>query len=386
MHPPSFRRDRATILLYLLLSYYAYLQAIVAPAMNFIAAEQDLSDTTRGLHLSAFAIGMILVGLIGERTAARFGRPQTVWGGCLGMGIGAVVLAFGQTPFVTIPAAFIMGFLGSHTLIMTQALLSDRHAQHRAIPLTEANVVAVIFAAAAPLLVGASAGTLGWRAPLLIGAALLLIMWAVGRSWITDVPSPHKQEARATTRNALPMRFWLFWSVAFFGVSVEWSMIFWNAAYLERVGSLTTTDATSASTLFLTGMVVGRIIGSRLAHSAEPARLLVVSLGLAIFGFSIFWLAPITDLRLVGLALCGVGIANVWPLTLPTATSLVPQATDLANARMSLSASSATLIAPQILGSLADGVGIQNAVLLAGAMTLCALLAAIAGLAQQGKD
>jgi fucose permease len=302
------------------------------------------------------------------------------------MGIGAVVLAFGQTPFVTIPAAFIMGFLGSHALIMTQALLSDRHVQHRAIPLTEANVVAVIFAAAAPLLVGASAGTLGWRAPLLIGAALLLIMWAVGRSWITDVPSPHKQEARATTRNALPMRFWLFWSVAFFGVSVEWSMIFWNAAYLERVGSLTTTDATSASTLFLTGMVVGRIIGSRLAHSAEPARLLVVSLGLAIFGFSIFWLAPITDLRLVGLALCGVGIANVWPLTLPTATSLVPQATDLANARMSLSASSATLIAPQILGSLADGVGIQNAVLLAGAMTLCALLAAIAGLAQQGKD
>lgn len=386
MQPTPFRRDRATILLYLLLSYYAYLQAIVAPAMNFIAAERDLTDTVRGLHLSAFAVGMILVGLIGERVAKRFGRPQTVWGGCLGMGIAAIILTLGQTPLVTIPATFIMGFVGSHAIIMTQALLSDRHAQHRAIPLTEANVVAIVFVAAAPLLVGAAAGTLGWRTPLIVGAGVLVPLWLIGSKWITDISSPKVQIAKADRRSALPMRFWLFGAVAFFGVSVEWSMIFWSAAYLERVGNLTTTDATSASTLFLLGMVVGRIIGSWLTHTAEPARLLVVSLGLAIFGFSIFWLAPIHDLRLVGLALCGVGIANIWPLTLPTATATVPQATDLANARMSLSASLAIFIAPQVLGSLGDNIGIQNAVLVAGAMTLCALLAALAGLAQSARN
>lgn len=383
MQSPPFHRDRATILLYLLLAYYAYLQAIVAPAMNFIAAEQDLSDTVRGFHLSAFAIGMVLVGLIGDRVAARFGRPQTVWAGCLGIGIGTIVLALGQSALVTIPAAFVMGFVGSHALIMTQALLSDRHARQRAIPLTEANVVAIIFAASAPLLVGVVANRLDWRAPLLIGAALLIPLWAIGRTWIADIASPHAQTPKAKARDTLPVRFWIFWAVAFFGVSVEWSMIFWSAAYLERIGSLTTTDATSASALFLVGMVVGRIIGSRLTRIAEPARLLVVSLGLAIFGFSIFWLAPITDLRLVGLLLCGMGIANVWPLTLPTATALAPHATDLANARMSLSASSAIFVAPQVLGSLADGVGIQNAVLVAGAMTLFALLAAIAGLTRR---
>jgi MFS family permease len=375
-----FQRDRTTLLLYALLAYYAYLQSIVAPAMNFIAQEQGLSDSLRGMHLSVFAIGMVLAGLFAERVAAFVGRPQTVWGGCAGIGIGAVILSIGQAPALTLLATFLMGSAGACALIMQQALLSDRHHEHRARPITEANVVAIILAGLAPLAVGSAAVSLGWRAPLIGGAAALIIFWIIGSRWIVDKTVPTRIVRTTTLSFNLPFRYWVFWGVAFFGVGVEWSMIFWSGVYLERVGGLTTSDATSASTLFFVGMIIGRILGSQLARSAEPARLLVVSIALALFGFSIFWLAPETDMRLVGLSITGLGVANLWPLTLTTATALAANATDLANARMSLSASLSTLLAPQILGSLADSVGIQNAILVAGAMTICALAAGIAGL------
>jgi MFS family permease len=380
MPQSTFRRDRATILLYFLLALYAYLQSIIAPAMNFVAREQGLTDTLRGFHLSAFSVGVVFAGISAERIAARIGRPRTVWRGCFLMAGGILLLTFGQTTVITMLSTLIMGFVGACALIMQQALLSDRHPTQRAIPLTEANVVAIIFAASAPFLVGIAASSVGWRIPLLLGASLIIVYWAIGRTWIDDKAPAIKAEHSAPKSRTLPLRYWIYWSVAFFGVAVEWSMIFWSAAYLERVGGLTTTDATSASTIFLFGMVIGRIIAIPLTRRTDPTRLLVVSIGMAIFGFSTFWLAPQADLRLVGLGMCGLGIANIWPLTLPTATGLVPHATDLANARMTLSFSLSTLIVPQVLGSLADVVGIQSAMLVVAAMLFFALMSALAGM------
>ena len=58
-HPP-FLRDRFTWLAYLMLAYFAYLQAVLGPLVPFLRDELHLSYTVSGLHLSAFSIGMVL--------------------------------------------------------------------------------------------------------------------------------------------------------------------------------------------------------------------------------------------------------------------------------------------------------------------------------------
>jgi len=64
---------------------------------------------------------------------------------------------------------------------------------------------------------------------------------------------------------------------------------------------------------------------------------------------------------LLGLFIAGLGIANLFPLTLSAATSTAPEQIDKASARVSLAAGTAILIAPQILGTIADQTSIHFA-------------------------
>ncbi|MCI0351309.1 MAG: hypothetical protein L0Z53_17945, partial [Acidobacteriales bacterium] len=116
----SFVRDRFTWLAYCMLAYYAYMQAAVSQVMLFLSEELDLNYTIRGYHLSAFALGMVLVGISADRVAQRFGRRTAFWAGGLGMALGAVLLAAGRHAIVTIAASFAMGFLGTYLLVMIQ--------------------------------------------------------------------------------------------------------------------------------------------------------------------------------------------------------------------------------------------------------------------------
>ena len=50
---PTFVRDRFTWLAYLMLGYYAYLQAANGPLMPFLRADLGINYTTGGLHFSA---------------------------------------------------------------------------------------------------------------------------------------------------------------------------------------------------------------------------------------------------------------------------------------------------------------------------------------------
>ncbi|MEJ7653375.1 MAG: hypothetical protein WKH64_08525 [Chloroflexia bacterium] len=81
----EFRRDRSTWLAYIMLGYFAYTQAALGPIMPFLRAELKIGYTVGALHLSAFAVGMIAVGLFGDRIAERrgragcTGRAQQVW-------------------------------------------------------------------------------------------------------------------------------------------------------------------------------------------------------------------------------------------------------------------------------------------------------------------
>ncbi len=136
-----FVRDRFTWLAYILLACFTYLQAILGPMMPFLRTELNLSFTMGGLHLSAFAVGMILAGVIGVRVLALLGRQLVFWGGAMGMAGGAFFLAVDGHVLVTLVATLAMGTFGALMLVTIQATLADRHGERRAIAFTEANVV-----------------------------------------------------------------------------------------------------------------------------------------------------------------------------------------------------------------------------------------------------
>jgi MFS family permease len=76
-----FRRDELTWLAFGMLGFYNYLLSGLGPLMPSLREELGLSYTIASLHFSAFAVGMILAGLIGDRVVRRIERRTVFWTG-----------------------------------------------------------------------------------------------------------------------------------------------------------------------------------------------------------------------------------------------------------------------------------------------------------------
>ena len=375
--------DRFTWLAYLLLGYFAYLQAALGPAMPFLRDDLHINHTVGSLHVSAFALGVIGSGMVCDRLVRRYSRRRILWIGATGMALGAICLALGRTSFLTIPAALLMGGFGALLLILIQSTLADRHGSRRAIALTEANVVASICAGLAPVLVGSFQGSgLGWRAALYVAFAALALLALFGRGVALPAQAATETGSFANTSTAsgsgLPRLFWVYWVLILFCTAIEWSVVVWSADFLHDAGGLSAVNAASVLGVFFVAEVIGRVIGSRLTHSRSIISLLLLALIVTLAGFPLLWLAPLAPLRIVGLLITGLGVANLFPLTLAAATSVSPRHADSASSRLALAGGIAVFTAPLLLGRLADTFGIARAY---GVIALLALVAlAIAGL------
>jgi len=359
-----FQRTRFTWLAYGMLGYYAYLQSVLGPIMPFLRDELRLSFSVGGLHATAYAIGMVLVGLAGERVMQALGTRRTFWFGGMGMAAGALLFLSAQSVLVTLGAVFVMGWLGTLLLATIQATLAHTYREQRAIALLESNIMAACFAALPPLIVGFSAAIgLGWRTALFVAAGGWFIAALLFRD--TAIPSsPPAQKSHDSKDEHLPVLFWLYWVATFLGTAMEWVLILWSAEFLVNTTGLGPAFASISVVLFSGMAIVGRLIGSRLVRRYVAGRLLLLALSIVSLGFPLFWLGAHVPLKLIGLGIAGLGIANLFPLGLSAGANSAPTLPNQASARISLASGLAILLIPQILGIAADQFGIQRAFVL----------------------
>lgn len=391
----SFNRDRYTWLAYLLLAFYGYFLNVLGPITPFLKDELHLSYTVSSLHFTAFAFGILLVGLAGHLVIARLGRWHGLWFGALGMSAGVILLALGRSAPVTIAAAFLMGLVGSLILAIIPSTLSDWHGERRAVALTEANLIASLVDSAAPLMVGWFALTAGgWRLGLVIVACTpLFLRLSLGRVEPVPVevePQPGLEPPSASLNGSrlagvpLPALYWAYWAAIVMAVSVEFCMIFWSANYLETGLGLPKVNAAQAVSLFLGAMIVGRLASSRLVQRFAAHRLVLASILLAAAGFLAFWMAVRPLLAEAGLFITGLGVAGLYPLILSLAIGTASGQTVQASARATLASGTAIFTLPLVLGRLADAVGLHLAygvviLLLASAFLIVQFTVRLAG-------
>ncbi|WP_309570306.1 MFS transporter [Deinococcus sp.] len=367
---PVFHRDWQVTLGYAGFGLYSFCVALLGPAVPFLRAELHLSYGTAGLHATMFALGAVVVGAAGERLTHRLGRSLTFRLGAAGTGLAVALLAAGRIPAVTLLASLLLGLGTSMLLTTAQALLSDRDGSHQRIALMEAGIVSSLSGSLAGLLIGAAQQSgPGWRA-----ALILPVLGALTLTGRGSRPSTRSLTLPTTAAEPLPRPFWLAWYLVLAVVTVEWCLSFWAAAYLTSRG-LTPSAAAGLFSMYLLALLAGRLLGGvAIRRSRRPTRQLVMSaLLLTAAGFSVFWLAHAPGVQLGGLLITGLGVANLYPLTLSVALATAPDVADLASVRVSLAVGLAILVAPLALGALADRVDLQ----VAYGLVPCALLAAL---------
>jgi len=358
-----FVRDPLTWLAYLMLAYFAYLPAAFGPLMPFLRADLSLSYAQGGLHLTALSLGMVLVGTLGGSFTQSWGRRRTIWTGATGAAVAALILAIGHQFAMTLTSAFVMGVSGSLVVLTVQAILADHHGTRRATALTEANIGAGLSAALAPVFISIFQRIgLGWRAALTPAFVLFAMMLAAfGRTPVYNTHQPDKGHAVSQARAGLPWMYKAYWCCILLFVALEWSLGTWGADFMVSVNGLSKVDAAIVMGLYAGAAILSRISSSRLTHRLDTEKILLISLGLCALGFPFFWLARSVPLSIAGMVVAGLGVTNLYPLTMTLALGAASRQIDLASARLSLAVGLAGMSAPYLLGWIADQVGLMRA-------------------------
>src|SRR3954452_16380552 len=126
-------RDRLAWVAYLVLAWFAYLQAAPGLVIGHLRDELHLSYSTGGLHVAAFAAGSLVAGVISVRLERALGRGTLFWSAAALMGAGAIGLTTGGIAQVTVASVLVMGAGGGLLLVTIQAALADHHGERRAV-------------------------------------------------------------------------------------------------------------------------------------------------------------------------------------------------------------------------------------------------------------
>jgi len=357
-------RDRVTWLVYLQLGTYGYFLYAFGPTLPLLRDELHLSRTVAGLHSTMLAAGAVVAGLVFHRLVPRFGRGPVMWLGLGGMSAGVALLCLGTVLPATLTGTLVAAAFGSLVVNGSATILSDHHGALGPGAISEANACAAGFGMTGPLAVGASvdAGA-GWR-PALFAVVALAALIAVS---FARVRIPDRRPATTGDHDPhgpLPRRYWIAWGVLVVCIGVEFCLTLWSSDVLRTRTGLAPGPAAAGVTAMVGGMLVGRVVGSRLALRYDTERLLLGAIGLAAAGFAAFWLTTVPGLAMAGLFAAGLGVSLHFPLGIARAIIASGGRPDLAAARGSLGAGVAVGTAPFALGALADQVGTHTAFLL----------------------
>ena len=371
-------RDRLTWLTFAQLGTWGYFLYGFGPAVPLLRDEQGVSRGVSGLHGTAMATGTLLAGVVFAPLVARLGRAATMRLGLAGTVVGPVLFCSTPALPVTLTAALACGLFGSVLVNSSVSILTAHHGAAGPAASSEANAVAAGVGLLAPLaLSGCVSLGFGWR------PGLLLAPVAAGVTWVVSYRAPgHGRDAPTSVAvvesGPLPRRYWLAWAVLGFCISIEFCLTIWSSDVLRTHLGASSSVATLAVTMIVSGMFVGRLVGGRLALRFDTRRLLLGALAVTAAGFAVFWFATVVWLALAGLVLTGSGIALHFPLGMARAIEVSDGRPDLATSRVSLAVGLATGVGPFAVGALADRVGPHTAFLLLpgfiAAATVCLVL------------
>jgi MFS family permease len=374
----SFGRDAPTRLSYGVVAGYAFWLYAFGPALALLRAQLHFSYALVGTYSALWAGGAALAGIAFAPLARRLPRAALLWYPAAVATAGAALFGIFRSIALTMLGAALLGFAGTILLTCAQAILSERHGERRDRALTEANVGAAACAVLAPLLLGVLQETpVGWRAAMALPPIVFIVLYLRYR----QQPLRPAPIARPTGVHArLPLSCWLLAALVAVGIAVEFCPVYFGAELLTTDGLRTGQAATAMSGFYL-GILGGRVAAAWLTRRAGRAvPLLYASLTVTIAGFVLFWLAAPPILAITGLFICGLGVANLYPLSLALALAAAPGNEDTANARIQLLGGAFVVVAPFLLGSLADQLGLRAAFTIEPVLIGACALLLVAGL------
>ena len=362
-------RVKTTWVTYLLMGAYgAWVYAFGATRAS-LTEEQGISLTAAGLYGTAIALGLVVMSGLNARVAAKLGRGGSMRLGSFVVIAGILIITSGLPFVVTLIGTFIAACGGALAVSGVSAFVSAQQGLAAPAALSEASALAAIASFIGPVVAGVGIAIgWGWRPALWTVAVCFLIVEIIRGRNVRDYDGRGDTLESPSKVRDLPKLFWWTALTMLPAAGIEYCLALWSTDYLKERGGLDGGAEQVALVCIVTGLLIGRVVGSRIAERINPERLLIGAFALSGLAFLVVWSIPNIGIMLLFLVITGCGVGLHWPLAIGRSIRSAPRFADRASGTGTMAAGIAVMIAPFALGALADGFGLQFAFLIVPAL------------------
>jgi MFS family permease len=383
------------------LTYFFVLGAATATwsaRLPAIKASLHLSDGRLGLALFAVPAGAVLTLAVSGRVVDTVGAVRVLR--IAGLLVCAALVAIGVGPqtgsLPALMAALVCYGAVAGLLDVSMNTCGARVEAGYGRPIMSSLHAGYSIAGLAGAAIG---GICAWLAigplPTFASAALLLaVLSLLASRWVVlppvtapaarpGDPAPHPPP-HPPSRRQISVVIWVLGLLALCGQLGEGSASDWSAVYLHvNLGSPVGVAACALAAFSIT-MAAGRLAGDRLASRFGSVALVRCSGLLAGLGLAAGLLIGTPAAGIAGFALLGLGLAAIFPQIVSSAARLDPARAGRNIGRIAAVAYSGLLGGPVLIGAVASGVGLRDALLIPAALAV--LVAVAAGVLRPHDD
>lgn len=337
---------------------------LVGAILPYLIEEAGINYSIAGGFLSAFAIGNLLASFINPILAAKIGRKATI----VSMSAFIPLMWFVITlvpPIPVIYAAFILLGIGRGSVsIINNAVVND-NSDGKPAALNLLHMTFAVGAFLSPFLTSMyiNAG-LDWKAvayTVVAGSALACVFYAFMK---LDYNMP-KESAKAAEgskdfyRNPV---FYIMGILLFLYLGLENCVNGWFVTYFKSMGIMSTAYATNLVSITWVMVMLGRLLTAKLSSRIHKNKLILAfCIATAVF---FIMLVSTKNLAVITVAITGLGFffAGIYPTSVSSVGTIIKGS----NTGMSMFLAMAALggiITPQIVGVVADYMGMTGAIL-----------------------
>lgn len=340
---------------------------LVGAILPYIIEEAGINYSVAGGFLSAFAIGNLIASFVNPPMASKIGRKATIiiFSALIPVMLFVITLL---PPVPVIYAAFVLVGIGRGSVsIINNAVVNDNSNGKP----TALNLLHMTFAAGAflaPFITSLYIGNgFGWRAPaytIIAGSALSVILYVwmeIDYNWPVESKKGKNEGSMAQPFYKSPV-FYVCGLLLFLYLGLENCVNGWFVTYFKSMNIMSSAYATNLVSVTWVMVMLGRLLTAKLSSKVDKNKL-ILSYCVATTIF-FFLLTATHSLPVITVAIAGLGFffAGIYPTTVSSVGSIIKGST----AGMSLFLAIAALggiVTPQIVGFLADRIGMTAAIL-----------------------
>ncbi|TWF54701.1 MFS transporter [Neorhizobium alkalisoli] len=326
-----------------------------APLVPFAKQRLGVDDGVLGGLLLCLGLGSVAAMIATGILSARFGSKPIIIAGGLVMAIALPFLTLAGSPLTLgIALAVFGGALGSLDVAMNihavevekdagKPLMSGFHA-----------LFSIGGFAGSLLMTGFLSVNIGAFTATLICAAIMIAAVLVAWPRLLDTAQAEDAPLFAVPRGIV-LLLAILAAITFL---VEGAILDWSALLLTGTGHVSDAHGGIGYILFAIAMTIGRFSGDAMTARLGDRATLIWGGIVAITGFAIILLCPITLIAMSGFLLIGLGAANIVPVLFRQGGSQTVMPSGLAVAAITTTGYAGVLLGPASIGFIAHHVGL----------------------------